>query len=52
LFSAFDSREDTFGIGGPDEWLWICVGVGDEAIDSSLKVIEGSEDAALEALGG
>jgi hypothetical protein len=36
LFPAFDSSEDTTGIGSPDEGFWIAIGVGDEAVDGLL----------------
>ena len=41
MFPVFDGGENALGIGGPDKGLWICVGVGEEAIDGSLEVIEG-----------
>jgi len=48
LVPSSDGGDDLFGIGGPDEGLWVVVGFGDEAIDGGLKVGEGSEDAAFE----
>ena len=49
MLPAFDSGEDLFGIGGPNEWLGVVVGLGEEAVDSGLQFGEGSEDAPLEA---
>ena len=48
MFPAFDSGEDAAWIGGPYEGSWIGVGFGDEAVDSVLEVVDGSEDSALE----
>ena len=42
-----DGGNDLLWIGVPDEWLWVVVGFGDEALDGGLKVGERSEDAAL-----
>jgi hypothetical protein len=50
LLPAFDSCEDAAWIGGPDEWFWIGVVLRDEAIDGGFKVVDGSEDAAPQAL--
>ena len=49
MFPAFDSGEDAVGISGPDKGPWICVCLGNEAIDGSLQFVDGSEDPALEA---
>jgi hypothetical protein len=49
LFRTFDSSEDATWVGGPDKGSWIGVGFGDEAIDGGLEIVDGSEDAALEA---
>jgi hypothetical protein len=45
LFPAFDSSEDAARVGGPEERFWIGVGLGDEAIDGVLEVVDRSEDA-------
>jgi hypothetical protein len=37
------------GFAVPDERLWIGVCVGDEAIDSSFEIVDGSKHATLEA---
>jgi hypothetical protein len=44
---ALDGGDDLVGIGGPCEGLWHLVCFLDEAVDGSLKVDDGSEDAAL-----
>jgi hypothetical protein len=49
LLPTFDSGEHAFGIGGPDEGFWIGVCFFEEAFDRILKVVEGTEDTALEA---
>ena len=38
MVPAFDGGDDFVGIGGPGEWLWVVVGVGEEAIDGGLEV--------------
>ena len=43
-----DSGNGVVWLGSPDEGFWIVVCLCDEAIDGSLKVVEGSEDATLE----
>src|SRR5580765_8759339 len=43
---AFDGSDDFVGVGGPDEWFWVIVGLGNEAIDGDLKIDDRSEDAA------
>src|SRR6202048_4645430 len=49
LLPAFDSGEDAFWVGGPDEGFGIGVCLSDKAVDSYLQVNDGSEHAALEA---
>jgi hypothetical protein len=49
LLPAFDSGEDALWVGGPDEGFGIGVCLSDKAVDSGLKVNDGSEHAALEA---
>jgi hypothetical protein len=50
LVPALDSGEDAFGVGGPDERLWVGVGLGHEAVNSKLEVDDRLEDTALETL--
>ena len=47
-----DSGDDFIWVLGPDEWLWVCVGVVEEAVDGIFEFPQGSECAALEALLG
>ena len=47
MLPAFDSGEDTFWIGRPNEGFGIGVGIGDEAVDGELQVNNGLEYAAL-----
>ena len=49
MLPAFDSGEDLLGIGGPNEWLGVVVGVGEEAVYGGLQFWEGSKHAPLEA---
>jgi hypothetical protein len=49
LVPSFDSGDDFVGVFGPDEGLGIGVGIGDEVVDCILEVLEGTEDATLEA---
>lgn len=35
---AFDSGDDTVRTGGPDEGLWLCVVLADEAAEGGLEV--------------
>ena len=44
-----DGGDDMVWVGGPGEGLWVCIGLGDEAVDGGLQVDDGAEDAALEA---
>jgi hypothetical protein len=48
LEPALDSGDDAARFGGPDEGLGIIVGLGDEAMDGGLEVVDGTKDAALE----
>ena len=48
MLPAFDSGEDAFWVGGPDEGLGIGVCLSDKAVDSDLEVNDRSEHAALE----
>jgi hypothetical protein len=49
LAPSFDGSDDVVWIGGPGEGFGFFVGFRDEAIDGSLEVDEGMEDAPLEA---
>jgi hypothetical protein len=46
LVPSADSGDDFVWIGGPGEGFCIVVGLGDEAVDSGLKVGDGSEVSA------
>ena len=46
---AVDGGDDLVWIGGPDERLWVLIGLGEIAVDGGLEVDDGAEDAALEA---
>jgi hypothetical protein len=50
LLPPFDSGEDAFWVGGPDEGFGIDVCLRDEVIDGDLQINDRSEHAALEAL--
>jgi hypothetical protein len=50
LLPTFDSGEDPFWIGRPNEGFGVCVGIGDEAVDGELQVDDQLENAALEPL--
>jgi hypothetical protein len=50
LLPTFDSGEDAAWISGPDERFGIGIGFGDEAVDGSLELFDGSEDTALKPL--
>ena len=52
MLPAFDSGEDTFWIGRPNEGFWVGIGIGNEAVDGELQVDDGLEYAALEPLPG
>src|SRR5215469_16736005 len=43
-----DSRDDRIWVSGPDEGLWVLVGLGEEALDGGLEIDERSEHTALE----
>lgn len=43
-----DGSDDAVGVSGPGEGLGVLVGLIDEAVDGSLQVDEGVEDAAFE----
>lgn len=46
---SFDGGDDFVGVGGPFEWLWVGIGLGDEAVDSGLQIDDGMEDTALQS---
>ena len=48
--TRYNGCEDAFWVGGPDEWVGIGIGIGDEGVDGELLVNDGLEDAALKAL--
>src|SRR6202030_3908608 len=50
LLPPFDSGEDAFWVGGPDEGFGIDVCLRDEAVDGDLQINDRSEHATLEAL--
>jgi hypothetical protein len=50
LLPTFDSGEDPFWIGRPNEGFGVGVSVGDEAVDGELQVYDRLEYAALEPL--
>jgi hypothetical protein len=47
LVPSSDSSDDFVGIGGPSEGFGIKVGLGDEAVNSSLEIDNASKDTAL-----
>ena len=48
MVPSFDGSDDLIWVGGPGEGFRVFVGFSDEAIDGSLEIDEGVEDAALE----
>lgn len=52
MFPSIDGSEDAVWIGGPDEGLWVCIGLFDEAVDGGLELDEGMEDASFQAPSG
>ena len=46
---TLDGIDDAVGIGGPDERLWVLIGLGDEAFDRCLEIDDRMEHTALEA---
>ncbi len=50
MLPTFDSGEDPFWIGRPNEGFGVCVGIGDEAVDGELQLNDGLKYAALEPL--
>jgi hypothetical protein len=49
LVPAPDGSNDRVGVGGPGEGLWPLVCLLDEAVDGSLEIDDGAEDAALQS---
>jgi len=47
MLPACDGGEDAFGVGGPDEGLWVFVVFGDVTVDGGLRVDERMEDLRL-----
>jgi hypothetical protein len=47
LVPSVDGGDDFVGIGSPDEWLGIMIGLGNESVDGGLELDERSEDTAL-----
>jgi hypothetical protein len=52
LFPGPDFFDDGAGIGGPDERLWIVIGLGEVSVDGRLEIDDPLEDTSLEALPG
>jgi hypothetical protein len=52
LAPAVDGGDDFVGIGSPDEWLGIMIGLGNEPVDGGLEIDGRSEDSALEVAPG
>ena len=46
---SFDGGDDFVRVCGPCEWLWVSVGLGNEAVDGSLEIDDGVEDTALQS---
>ena len=46
---SLDGGDDFIRVGRPREWLWIGVGLSDEAVDGRLEIDDGSEDAAFQS---
>ena len=45
---AFNGGDDFVWVSGPYEGLWRLVCLGDEAVDGSLEIDDGSEDASFQ----
>ena len=43
MVPALNGCEDAFWVGGPDEWVGIGIGIGDEAVDGELQVDDGMD---------
>ena len=48
MFPAADFFDDGIGVGGPDEWFGIGIGLLQEAVDGGLEIDDAFEDAAFE----
>jgi len=48
--SALDFREDVGGLGGPDEWFWGVVMLGEVSGDGRNQFVEAFEDGPAEAI--
>jgi hypothetical protein len=52
LVPSLDGGDDFVGVLGPGKGLWVCIGVGEEAMDGIFEFLEAAKHAALEALLG
>ena len=46
---SFDGGDDLARVFCPDKWLWVGIGIGDEAVDCVREFLERTKHAALEA---
>jgi hypothetical protein len=49
LVPSFDGGDDLARVFCPDKWLWVDIGIGDEAVDCAREFLERTKHAALEA---
>jgi hypothetical protein len=47
LIPAPHGSDDVVGIGSPDEWGGVVIGLGEEALDGGVEIDERAEHAAL-----
>ena len=52
MLPAIDSGDDAVWFGGPDEGLWIVVGLGEEAVDGEMQIVAGAKDTAFQPPAG
>ena len=52
MLPAIDSGDDAVWFGGPDEGFGIVVGLGDEAVDGDMQVVDGAKDTAFQPPAG
>ena len=46
---SFDGGDDLARVFCPDKWLWVGIGIGDEAVDCVREFLERTKHAALKA---
>ena len=52
MLPTIDSGDDAVGVGGPAEWFWIVVGLGEEPVDGNVQVVHRTKHTTLQPPAG